>query len=206
MAYAASSDLLKYINYEGASSDNLTFYELIATRAEKIIDTYCGRTFEADSDNGGVGSSDSPATRYFDAIRDIDNASLLLDKDLCVITGVTNGDGNTIASTDYVTEPRNETPYYEIRLLGTPGTTWTYSADPENAIAVAGVWAFSATAPADIAHATLRLTNWILKGRNASFDADRPVQTDLGFIIQPSRIPADIATILEPYRRMKVGY
>jgi hypothetical protein len=204
--YVASSDLLKYINYEGASSDNVTFYESVATRAEKIIDTYCGRTFEADSDNGGVGSSNSPVTRYFDAIRDIENVSLLVDKDLCLITGITNGDGETIASTDYVTEPRNETPYHEIRLLGSTGAQWTYATDPENAIAIAGVWAFSTTAPADIAHATLRLTNWILKGRNANFDVDRPVQTDSGFIIQPSQIPADIQTILQPYRRMRVGY
>ena len=81
-------------------------------------------------------------TRSFDYARDVQGRVLTLDRDLLAVTTLTNGDSNTVASTKYVFEPRNEPPYYAIRLLGSAGVAWTYTNDVENAITLAGVWGY----------------------------------------------------------------
>lgn len=81
-------------------------------------------------------------TRYYDALRDTERMTLLLDDDLLAVTTLTNGDGNTVASNDYVFEPRNAYPRYALTLKTSSGIYWTYDTDPENAISLAGVWGY----------------------------------------------------------------
>jgi len=81
-------------------------------------------------------------TRYYDAVRDVYGAMLLLDDDLLSITTLTNGDAATIAANQYVFEPRGVSTYWAVRLLNSSGVVWTYSTDPENAISVAGTWGY----------------------------------------------------------------
>jgi hypothetical protein len=82
------------------------------------------------------------ATRYFDAIRDVDGLNLLIDKDLLAITSATNGDGVVITAGQRTTLPKNLTPYHAIRLLSSAGVSWTYATDPDDAISVAGIWGY----------------------------------------------------------------
>lgn len=82
------------------------------------------------------------ATRYFHATQQVDGADLLLDKDLLAITTVTNGDAVAVASNERTTRPKNETPYWVIRLLQSSSKMWTYNTDPDDAISVAGVWGY----------------------------------------------------------------
>lgn len=203
--YVASSDYIEYANQPDASSDNVLLYSNLIDRAEGIIESYTGRFFSADSNNSEVGSTAVPVSRSFDADQDISGAYLYFDRDICSIETVTNGDSgaSTIPSSNFVTEPRNEAPFYAIKLLTSGGSLWTWSVDVEDAITVAGVWAYSKTAPDDIKHATLRLTHWLFKQREASYDADRPALTDMGMVIMPGQIPADVARILAPYRTIK---
>lgn len=81
-------------------------------------------------------------TRYFDYLRDVEGAYLWLDADLLEVTTLTNGDGTTIASTKYVFEPRNMTPYFGLKLLNSSGVYWAYNQDNENAVSIAGVWGY----------------------------------------------------------------
>lgn len=83
-------------------------------------------------------------TRYRDATLDVSGSALYLDDDLLSATTVTNGDAVAVSSSNYVTEPRNETPYYALTLKGSSGLVWTYSTDAENAISIAGVWGYHA--------------------------------------------------------------
>jgi hypothetical protein len=190
MAYLSASDLKTYIGTTEAGDDSL-LTALIAS-AQAMIDAYCGRSFEAGSDT----------TRYFDALADVAGPYLYLDRDLCAITSVTNGDGVLVASNEYTTQPRNgATPYYALKLLGSSNKAWTYTTNPDNAITIVGKWAYSTTAPADIIQATRRLARWLYKQRDGTADADRPVTTPDGVTLQPSQIPADIKALLSPHVR-----
>lgn len=188
MAYASASDLKAYLGITSTADD--TLIGSILTRAQKIVETECGRVFEAASDS----------THSLDAIADVDGMTLYLDSDLCSVTSVTNGDSVAVASTEYIPDPRNVTPYYALTMKGSAGKSWTYSTDPENAITVVGKWAYSTSAPADIVHATIRLGAWMYRQKDSGMDGDRVLSAD-GVLVMPAAIPNDVQAILKPYRR-----
>lgn len=194
MAYTTAAELKVYAGINLAPDDGL-LTTLIA-RAQASIDRYVGFSFEAAADS----------TRYFDARSTrygghVDGRLLLFDTWACALTSVTNGDGTVVASTKYVTEPRNGARYYGVKLLLSSGYSWEAQSDDdtEKAITVVGKWAWSTSAPADIVHATLRLGLWYYRQRDSSTDMDRPLLAE-GVTILPSMIPADVTAILDAYR------
>jgi hypothetical protein len=191
MAYVSVDSLRRYLGIS-STNDDVLLAELIAA-AQAIIDGYTGRTFEASTDT----------TRYHDATRDVEGWLLWLDGDLCQVTSVVNGDGVTVASNERVTEPRRATPYYAIRLLDSSGKAWEYDTDEENAIAVTGRWAYSLTAPADVAQACKRLAAYMYRQKDNANDLDRAVVVGNATVL-PSDLPSDIVKLLAPYKRMTV--
>lgn len=190
MAYTTVSLLKTYLGATTSNDD--TLLTALIARAQAIIDAYCQRTFEASANT----------SKTFDADRDTDGAWLYLDEDLASINTVTNGDGDVLtASTEYMTEPRNRTPYFAIKLISQSGLSWTWTTAPENAITISGKWAYSTSAPDDIVHATLRLAAYLYRQRDNAADLDRPVYVGNATIL-PSQLPSDIKTILAPYRRL----
>lgn len=189
MAYATLADVRAYLGLATAETGDDTLITAFITRAQKIIESYCRRTFEASIDT----------TRTFDPTRQASGRLLYLDHDLAAITTVTNGDG--VAVTEYATLPANETPYYGLRIKSNAGQTWTYSGDPEGAISITGRWAYSTTAPADIAHATIRLAAYIYKQKDNSLDLDRTVIAGDATIL-PVSLPSDLKLLLRSYRRL----
>lgn len=204
MAYIEVSNYLEYAHIETYDSDDETRWSNLIGRATGIIETITGRNFEA---TATTGTSDAPVTRYFDASSDVMGSFLFFDKDICEITTVSNGDSDstTVTTDQYVTEPRNDAPYYAIKLRGSSGVYWTYDDDEENAIAIAGIWAYSKTPPNDIKHACLRLTKWLEDQRKTDIDLDRPVLAGEGSVILPQRLPADIVSILQNYKAIRMG-
>jgi len=208
-AYVAASDFVEYVNGDSDVAADPLVANLIA-RGQGFIESYTGRVFSADStdtDIGAATSSDTWVARLFDAEADIDGATLFLDRDLCTLGDVLNGDSDApaIVSSNIITEPRNNPPYYALKIRPSSGLAWQFDDDNENAISVSGVWAFSLTPPLEIQHALLRLSKYWYQQRNYDNDADRPVRTAEGVVIEPSRIPADITAILDKYRRIRVG-
>jgi hypothetical protein len=190
MAYATLAELKTYLGISDTGDD--TLLTDLLSRAQKAIETFCDRVFEAASDS----------TRYFDAVEDTDNAWLFFDEDICSITAITNNEGDeSISSSEYVTVPRNDTPYYAIKLLSSSNKYWTYTNDPESAIAVTGKWAYSETAPDDIKQATIRLAAWLYRQKDTETDVDRPILTGDGIVIMPSALPKDVQQLCEPYRK-----
>ncbi|MFH1604958.1 MAG: head-tail connector protein [Pseudomonadota bacterium] len=190
MAYTTSALVKTYLGISGSGDD--TLLGTLVTRAQAAIDRYCGRTFEASTNTD----------RYFDPVRDSDGRTLRLDRDLCSINSITNGDSATVTATQYVTEPRNDTPYYAIRLLASSGTWWTYVDDPENAITISGKWAYSTTAPDDIVQAATRLAAWSYKMKDSQV-FDQTATTELGVLTLRQRMPTDVADLLAPYRKVR---
>lgn len=189
MPYCTVNELKDYLGIDVATEDVLLAQTIARTQA--IIDTHTGRTFEATTDS----------TKYFDAVDDVDGAILYLGTDLCNITSITNGDGDLLAVTDYVTQPRSGTPVYAIRLLASSGLSWTYEDDHENAITIVGRWAYSTTAPADITQATLRLAHWLYQQKDNAVDVAQVVVSG-GVTLIPPSMPRDVQAILAPYKRL----
>lgn len=199
MAYVALSEVTTYGGHDSDFDSDNVDYDLLSSlldRAQSFLENYTGRIFAVSS----------TSTRKFDAVEDVDGLLLFLDEDLVVDTdlAITNGDGNAVASSDVVYEPRNTNPRWGIRIKGSAGTYWKEDTvgDAENAISIVGSWGYSATAPDDIQHALIRLTRWLYKQRNAPFDVDAPVVTPEGSMILPAQIPKDVIAVLNHYKKV----
>lgn len=82
-------------------------------------------------------------TRTFDARGEhISAYQLKLDADLLAVETLTNGNSETIASSNYVLRPSNVTPHHSIQLKDNASVTWTYSGAWEGAISIDGWWGF----------------------------------------------------------------
>ena len=195
MAYATVAQLRAYLGLDLNIDDPLL--ESLLGRGQAAIEHYTHRIFEAASDT----------TKLFDAQLDTSDHYMVLDwtpygLDLCQITTVTNGDGTTISASAYVTNPRNATPWYGLRFKLNSGLYWTFDADPENAISIAGRWAYSVTAPADIVQATVRMAAYLYRQKDSgTFDVTAIPGS--GVIEVPQGIPRDVVKMLDPYRRLR---
>lgn len=187
-SYASVSELKTYINeltggvqssFSGAEDDLLqTFLD----EATVEVDRQTGRTFVGDD-----------YSRYFTA-DDVDGQTLYLDMDLLSVTTLTNGDGSTISSNDYWLLPLNSATKHAIKLKS--NVAWTF--DVDGTIEVDGLWAFSATPPADIKRATKRLAWFYWMKRTAS--GETSVAGD-NVAIVPAEYPADVDSVLRRYKR-----
>lgn len=192
MAYTTFALLRSYLGIESFSDDSL-LTSLIA-RAQDAIDAYCGRTFEASADD----------THEFTVGVDTEGNMLYLDDDLCAITSIKtdadNASPTTLTSTNYITHPRNRTPYHAIEIISSSDYDWTYTTDPTGGVTVTGKWAWSTTPPDDIVHACLRLAGYYFRQRDAGV-FDTTAIPDAGIIQVPQGIPRDVQMILAPYRK-----
>jgi hypothetical protein len=215
MAYVTLEALKRYLKIAtGVTVDDTLLTELIAD-ATSIINAYTDRVFEASVDT----------VRRFDAVRYreyadrmqieyyqyfdyYDQRVLWLGKyDLAQITSIVNGDGTTVASTEYVTLPINAIadgrPIYGIRLKLDSDIVWTWNDSPDAAIVVTGRWAYSVTCPGAISFATKRLAQYLYKQKDTSAELDRTIYTADGMVV-PNSLPADVVQYLEPYKRLVI--
>jgi hypothetical protein len=127
--YCSLADVHTYLNIAtGTTTDDGLLNSLIGAACQRIDDA-TKRRFEASADS----------TRYFDVDEDTAGRELCFYGDISHISSVVN-DG-TIPASDYVTDPRNETPWRSIKLKTTSPYFWSYTGGPEDAIQVSGRWA-----------------------------------------------------------------
>ncbi|MCA0455645.1 MAG: hypothetical protein LCI00_16840 [Chloroflexi bacterium] len=192
MSYIDVDTLRRYIGTDATSDDDEL--EAAIADAQRVIETITHREFECEADT----------TRYFDYDNCVDGNELTFDYDICQITTVVNGDGATVSASDYVTNPRNTAPYFQIKLKLGSNIAWTYDDTPEDAIAVTGRWAFSITPPDDIVWATKALAKWFYKQRDTvNTGAGEPLMSASGVIVMPSTLPKNVADILKLYERFR---
>jgi hypothetical protein len=191
MTYCTVANVKEYLDVQAADDDDL-IGDLI-NRAQKAIDSHTRRTFE------DPGADD---TREYTVGVDTDGLYLYFDEDIYSLTTVkTDADGSsprTITSSEYVTIPRNTTPYYGIKILSSSNEYWDYTDDPENGIEITGRWAYSSSAPNDIAQACARWAAYMYRQRDSQV-FDVTAIPDAGVIQIPKGIPADVKMLLEPY-------
>jgi len=186
MAYATTAQVKTYLGLTVSTDDTLLGTLLLSAQA--MIERAAGRLFEADT----------ATVRYFTlADLDRDSGVLWLNGDLCTLTGVTNGDGTTVATGDVQTLPINTTPWYGLRI-NPAVAVFTSGQNTADRIAITGKWAYSASAPADIAQATIRLTAFLYRMRENGGDGDRTILTG-NATLAPVTMPHDVVTIVKTY-------
>jgi len=191
MVYCTKAQVKAYQGISGSTDDDLI--DDLIDRVQAKIDTVCQRTFEAASNT----------VHKFTVGEDTDGDELYLDEYLCAINTITtdaDGDANVLTvNVDYVTVPRNTTPYYAIKILGTSDYSWTYTDDPENGIEVSGKWAWTESAEPDIVDACIRWAAYCYQLKDSQV-FDTVAIPDAGVITIPKGIPADVKLILDYYR------
>lgn len=195
MAYTEVANVKEYLEISSSELDDLI--EKCVDATTDLINHYCGQKFESH----GQGQNNTEATRYFHAIDDVveEKTMLLLDEPLALITSVVNGDGTTLTSNQYVTQPYTDPPYYALILID--GTTWQYVNTPYKAIAVTGHWAYSTTTPEEIAFAATELAAYLFQKRQSNMDSDRAIVSDDGLLLTPDGIPRHILFKLNAFKR-----
>ena len=190
--YISSVAALKAYLGIAATADDALLGQFGAA-AQSMVEQHTRRVFEYGTATARAHDAVGDTCRY--------RQTLYLHDDLCSITSIVNGDGVPVTVGQYVTLPGDLTPYYAIKLLSSSSLAWTYTTDPENAIIVTGKWAYSVTAPPDIVQATTRLAAYLYRQKDNAADLDRAIVAGNATIL-PATIPADIAKMLEPYRRL----
>ncbi|MEY4376140.1 MAG: hypothetical protein RJB26_690 [Pseudomonadota bacterium] len=190
MAYETLANLRRWLNITSSSDDDILQAALDDATAHIERETL--RVWAAIADT----------TRRFDAVVDVRGRTLVFDAEIASITSITNGNGASVAASQYVTEPRNASPATAVTLKLNSTTEWTWSTSPEDAIAVTGRWAATITPPDDIVRACRRLAAWYYLQRRNPDDLDRPIVTADGMTLTPSRVPSDVAGPLRSRRRI----
>ena len=186
MAYATTTQVKTYLGLTVSTDDTLLGTLLLSAQA--MIERAAGRLFEAET----------ATVRYFTlADLDRDSGVLRLGGDLCTLTAVTNGDGIVVATGDVQTLPINATPWYALRINPAVGV-FTSGQNTADRIAITGKWAYSASAPADIAQATIRLTAFLYRMRENGGDGDRTILTG-NATLAPVTMPHDVTMIVKAY-------
>ena len=180
----AAGDTVTIVDISNRRDDPLL--ETLVEAASRAIDTYCNRRFYA-----------ATATRYYESDA-VDGCYLHLDDDLLTITTLTNGDSSStvIPNTEYWLWPRNETPYWAIRLEA--GSTYAWEVDTDYMISVLGTWGWAAAAPDNIKHACIRYAAYLYHQKDAP-TFDTTVIPEAGIITVPKGIPEDVRLLLAPY-------
>lgn len=133
-AYATLADYKAYVTARGQTSTTDTaddaVIEMLLKASSRWFDERTARRFYP-----------YIQTRYFDVP---DGRVLKLDEDLLEVITLVNGDGVTIPSTEYALRPRNESPYWGIRLVDNSTYIWASdgSGDTHDVIAVTGIWGY----------------------------------------------------------------
>jgi hypothetical protein len=176
MAYVTLNDIRQHGGYSADETSRDAEISALIPRAQSAIERHTNNVFEVDS----------TSERTFDYVS---GRELLFDEWMAVTTDlvITNGDGDVVASSNYVTMPLNNAPFYGVKLKTGSDVVWEYEDSPEGAISVVGYWGYSQTPPEDVKMACIQLIlHWLRLEDQA----------------EAAMMPDDIQMLLKPYKKL----
>jgi len=179
MAYVTLAEVKQQGGYDASDTFHDGLITSLIPRAQNTIETITNNVFEVSN----------TSERKFDYMLQTDGFKLYFDEYLATTDSlvVTNGTGDVIASSNYVTMPRNHAPFYGLQLKTDTDVVWDYEDSPEDAISIVGYWGYSTTPPDAIKQVAIQLIlHWVRQN-----DQDTP---------EP--MPADVNMMLKPYIRL----
>ena len=195
MSLITVAEYKQYKNIENNDNDALILP--IINAAEAWLNSKCNRTLVATSDS----------TRYFDSYSEcVDGDTLIFDHVIASITTITI-DGTELTSSEYVTNPRNTSPYYEVIIKRSVSKTWQddnavgdYVA--EDAIAVIGKWGYYSSADEYLKQMMKRLVDFAFTQKDAGAFETIAIPS-AGVIETPSGFPRDVVDFVLKHRSLE---
>jgi len=189
--YVTLAEFKIFADIDSTEANDDTAIENIIEGVSRYMDGRTERTFYARTE-----------TRYFNVPKDR-GRSLFMDDDLLTITTLTNGDGDTVASSEYHLLPKNLTPYNEVRLTKSTTEYWDVdsSGDDEFVISIAGTWGYMAAHTDDIREACSMIAQSFYKRRFGENVSGIAKVTAAGVVITPQDVPSAAADILNRYKK-----
>jgi hypothetical protein len=182
VSYATLAEFKAYLKIPTGTTSEDTLLQTFLDEADLLIDEIVGVPSSAAADS----------TRIYDDPALIDDRTLVFGRAdvAAAITTVVNGDGLTVAPTDYYTLPRGELPIYGLTLTQASGLQW----DTTGAgVSVTARWANTTNASgavdALVRGAALQLAAWLYRSKDNVAELSRPVQTGDGLTILPMALP-----------------
>ncbi len=196
--YCTLDDVRAFGKFKAETTQYDDLLDDLIDRVSALISNKCGRVFAPDADE----------THYFtqDDIADCDYESgikigdLMLDDTLLSVTTLTNGDGTSIAGTEYFLMPRSYARKSYIRIKEASEVGWEF--DTDGYIAVAGKWGYSATVPEDVKQAAIEMVLYCYhRAGDSLMQTDRPQQSMDGTRFLPIAWTMFGKEVYEYYRR-----
>jgi len=197
MAYPTVENAKTYLSVTGAGEDTEIGWFVDAATA--WVENYCGHNFEADADQTIYILPEYPAL-----IGRSRRKLLIREYEIISVTSITNGDGETVGSGDYLLRPTSGPPYYMIELDADAGLVWWRGSDGAGVVTiVASSLGYSATCPDDVFLAILETVGVLYRARATGGLGTVTTATRQGLIIQPGIMPPHILFLLNSYRRRR---
>ena len=186
-----------------ASLQDYKDYQRITT-ADVVDDAYIETALEAASRwidrESGTRFYLATETRHYDTPK---NNLIMLDAHFTAITSVTNGDGTSIAASNYVTLPANSLPLWGVELKSASGIQWLESSgSPQQAISITGSVGYSALPPKDIVIACLEIAKALYSRRFGENMSVKTIITPAGVVQVPEGVPDMAGMTIMNYRRL----
>jgi hypothetical protein len=198
--YAALEEVRAYAEFKTVDEANDTLIESLITQVSRLIDKLTGRTFAPSAD-----------ATYYLPFCEVDGRDLYLgtlDHPLLSVTTLKNGDGTTIASTEYLLLPRahaNTAPRFNtIRLKEVSDVDWEDNDDGDGYIEITGRWGWSLTVPEDVKMATIEAVAFVFKNRKTIENSERAQASGDGLLLMPSMLPKRTLVLIEQYKKKAV--
>jgi len=193
MSIVTVAEVKAYAKISSSSDDELL--DTLITAAQSYIEDFTRRKLVP-----------ATQTRYYRQTQSrVQGQLLLLDEDLLQLTGLVNGNGTTLQTSDVFLEPLNQGPPYSMLRMKYSTSVWSFNVD--GTIAVTGKWGYTDDASFTAVHthikqAAIRLATWLYRQKDTSAAEDRPIVSPDGVTVMPSNIPPDVVQLLAPHRRL----
>jgi hypothetical protein len=173
--------------------DDDSIAETIIESVSRDIDNLTGRQFFV-----------STGTYYFDQT---DDREIFLDVDVLAVQSVINGDGRTVASSEYNLYPRNSNPKYSIKLKENSSVSWLSDSDgnTEGVIQITMVVGYANSVPTEIEDACLIMVKAEYNRRLGQNDSSNVIVTPNGTMLPSDGISKDALRKLQRYMKVGIG-
>lgn len=194
--YATLAEVRSYGGFKTVDASNDALINTLITSVSRLIDKLTGRTFAPGDD-----------TSCFIPFENVEGRDVFLgelDHPLLSVTTLKNGDGTTIASSEYLKLPRGASRFHTIRLKEASSVDWEDDDAGDGFIEIIGKWGWSTTVPEDVNLATIQSVAYIFKQKDTIENFERAQASGDGFILMPSMLPKLAFAVIEHYKKKAV--
>lgn len=196
--YCTLAEVREFGMFETNDTENDALLGNLIDRVCALINNKCGRVIVPDADETHYFTLDDIADCEYEG--GIKIGDLMLDDTLLSVTTLTNGNGDSIAGTEYFLMPRSYERKSYIRIKEASTVAWEF--DTDGYIAVAGRWGYTATVPADVKQAAIEMVLYCFHRRGDNMMVvDRPQQSQDGTRFLPAAWTQFGKEVYEHYRR-----